>query len=484
MAASRSALLETLSTQAAPPEGLDDGAWVNVIQKMDEVYSRLIEDEVELEKKNAQLEQSHQFIESVLSAMTDVLVVCDEAGRIEQANAALCRLVGQSEAQLRGQPLRALLADEASRQRHDQALQASRQEQEVQEVELQLRDAQQQGVPVDARCTPRTGPHGRRVGWVWVGRPMAELKRAYRDLQQAHAALQTTQQQLIHSEKMASLGQLVAGVAHELNNPISFVLGNVHAMQRYCQRLQTYIEALENERLPNGPELTALRSQLRIAHVLADLPSLIDGTLEGATRTADIVHGLKQFSARDCEARSPVDLNTVVERALRWMHKALPAHVQVHWQAQQPAQVLGSDGQLQQVVMNLLQNAFDALANTPESAGEVRIAIEQEDPYLCLRVRDNGPGIATEHLGRLFDPFFTTKPVGKGTGLGLSISYGIVEQHGGQLSARKLEPRGAEFVLKLPVARDVAAPTPEALPPGPPSPPAQAPRAKAPPQRP
>lgn len=445
----RPPLLDTLAARALPPEGLDDATWMDVIHKMDEVYSRLIDDEVELENKNAELQESQQFIESVLSAMSDVLIVCDEAGRIEQANAALCRLVGRSESTLKGMPLHALLADEASRQRHDSALRASHAEQDLQEIELQLCDAQQQAVPVDARCTPRTGANGRRAGWVWVGRPMAELKRAYRDLQQTHTALKTTQQQLLHAEKMASLGQLVAGVAHELNNPISFVLGNVHALQLYCQRLQTYIEALQAQQ-PATPALKSLHRQLRIAHILNDLPSLTEGTLEGAARTADIVNGLKQFSAMDREERRTVDLTAVVERALRWMHKVMPPHVRVDWQPEAPALVQGSDGQLQQVVMNLLQNAFDALAAPSNAPAQVRITLDAEADQLRLRVTDNGPGIAAEHLNRIFDPFFTTKPVGKGTGLGLSISYGIVEQHGGQLSVRNLSPHGAEFSLCLP----------------------------------
>jgi hypothetical protein len=121
----------------------------------------------------------------------------------------------------------------------------------------------------------------------------------------AHDALKRTQQQLLHSEKMASLGQLVAGVAHELNNPISFVLGNVHALRKYCDRLQTYMGALHAQ--AGEAELATLRQQLRIEHLLSDLPSLIEGTLEGAQRTADIVHGLKRFSAMDSG-----------ERAFRW----------------------------------------------------------------------------------------------------------------------------------------------------------------------
>lgn len=229
---------------AVPMEGVDESTWLDVIQKMDEVYTRLIDDEVELEKKNSELEQSQQFIFSVLTSMSDVLVVCNEAGRIEQTNAALCELVGRSEDQLRGTRLDALLADEASVAQARAAMTKPDAPRKGEAIELNLLDSHGSVVSVDANCTPRMGANGRRVGTVWVGRPTAELKRAYQEMRTAHEALKRTQQQLLHSEKMASLGQLVAGVAHELNNPISFVLGNVHALRKYCDRLQTYMAAL------------------------------------------------------------------------------------------------------------------------------------------------------------------------------------------------------------------------------------------------
>ena len=435
-----------------PMEGVDESTWLDVIQKMDEVYTRLIDDEVELEKKNSELEQSQQFIFSVLTSMSDVLVVCDERGLIEQANAALCELVGRREEQLRGSSLADLLADEASVRAAREAMGRGDAPRAGQGIELNLLDRQGQPVPVDANCTPRIGANGRRVGTVWVGRPTAELKRAYQEMRTAHEALKRTQQQLLHSEKMASLGQLVAGVAHELNNPISFVLGNVHALSKYSERLRTYVAAVH----AHEPEATLLqlRQKLRIEHLLADLPSLIEGTLEGAQRTADIVHGLKRFSAMDPEERKPVNLVEVIERAIHWVQKGRPAPVQVRWVPLQACTVLGSAGQLQQVMMNLLQNAFDALSQVPEPMVWVEMGCtgEPEQATVRVTVRDNGPGIPPEHLLRIFDPFFTTKPVGKGTGLGLSISYGIVEQHGGRLSARNAEGGGAAFVLELPAA--------------------------------
>ena len=435
--------------QRSRVEGVDDSTWMDVIQKMDEVYSQLVQDEIALEEKNTQLEESQQFIFSLLTAMSDVLVACDAAGRIEETNAALCELVGRGDAALRGTPLNELLADAASVERIRAALATVPRSGST--VEIDLRDALGQPVPVDLNITPRFNAGGQRVvGHVLVGRPLGELKRAYHQLREAHEALKRTQQQLLHSEKMASLGRLVAGVAHELNNPISFVLGNVHALQRYCERLREYLGAIHAQ-APQD-ERARLRAKLRIDHVLADLPSLIEGTLEGAQRTADIVQGLKRFSAMDREERHAVDLNGVIERAIHWVRKGTAPSFVVEWSPGPPCPVLGSAGQLLQVVMNLIQNAYDAACARPDGAPKLWITTHCDDAVVRLRLCDNGPGIAPEHLSRVFDPFFTTKPVGKGTGLGLSISYGIVEQHGGRLTAGNHAAGGAEFVLELPRA--------------------------------
>jgi two-component system sensor histidine kinase HupT/HoxJ len=428
-------------------EGVDEATWLDVIQRMDEVYSQLVSDEIALEQKNVELEQSQQFIFSVMSAMSDVLLVCNERGEIEETNAALCELVGCSDDALRGTPVFALLADDDSRARMRSVLDDANPSRRGQAVELNLRDADGRPVPVDTNLTPRFARNGKRAGTVFVGRPTAELKRAYHELREAHEALKLAQQQLLHSEKMASLGRLVAGVAHELNNPISFVLGNVHALKKYSERMGRYIDAVHAG--ASDEELGELRTRLRIEHLLKDLPSLIEGTMEGAQRTADIVNGLKRFSAVDPEGRTAVDLNAVIERAIHWIRKGTTAAVDMHWDAGEPCVVMGSAGQLQQVVMNLLQNACDA-AGADERVAELSIDCSATADRVRMTLRDNGPGIPEEYLSRIFEPFFTTKPVGKGTGLGLSISYGIVEQHGGTLTARNHPDGGAEFVLELP----------------------------------
>lgn len=428
--------------------GLDDATWMDVIQKMDEVYTQLVRDETALQEKNEELERSQQFILSLLSAMSDVLIACNQAGEIEETNVALCELVGRDDSALRGTSIYSLMAGDDSAERLRRVIEQSRQRRTGEIVELNLSNARGDAVPVDLNCTPRVNGVGKRVGYVFVGRPMGEIKRAYRELSEAHEALKLTQQQLLHSEKMASLGRLVAGVAHELNNPISFVLGNVHALKRYTERLAQYLAVLHG----NEPDdrVQALRDKLRIDHIVQDLPSLINGTLEGALRTADIVKGLKRFSAVDREERVPVELNDVIDRAIHWISKGAALNFVVHWTPSMPLQVIGNSGQLLQVLMNLIQNAYDAAAASGVDMPQLWIDTKVENATVSLFIRDNGNGIAPQHLSRIFDPFFTTKPVGKGTGLGLSISYGIIEQHGGKLFARNHPSGGAEFVIELP----------------------------------
>ena len=429
-------------------EGVDEATWLDVIQKMDEVYSKLVADEIELEEKNVQLEQSQQFIFSLLSAMSDVLIACNQDGLIEETNAALCDLVGRSERELHGTPVQGLLADEQSVQRWQLAMHHSASRAGT-VVEINLRDASGQVVAVDLNCTPRHNSAGRQVGRVLVGRPLGELKRAYHQLREAHDALKQAQQQLLHSEKMASLGRLVAGVAHELNNPISFVLGNVHVLQRYGVRLSRYLAALHQIEQP--PAVQALRQELRIDPLLADLPSLLEGTLEGAQRTTDIVSGLKRFSTPAREELSAVEINDVVERAILWVKKGTAPHFAIDWSRGPDCHVTANPGQLLQVMMNLIQNAYDAANAQVTNAAQLQITLERDAALVQVHFADNGPGIAPEHLSRIFDPFFTTKSVGKGTGLGLSISYGIVEQHGGHLSVENMVQGGARFTLTLPL---------------------------------
>ena len=431
---------------AAARAGASEDVWLDVIQKMDEVYSDLLQYEVALEDKNTALEESQQFIVSVLTSMSDVLVVCNRAGVIQDVNQSLLRLTGRDEATLKGANIFDLFADEASRQ-HAQHFFAGHAGETLHDCEMQLRAADGSAIPASLNCTPRYSAAGKMLGVVITGRPVGELRRAYHALRQAHEDLKRTQQQLLHSEKMASLGRLVAGVAHELNNPISFVFGNVLALKRYSKRLGEYLDAVR--RKEPWERIDALRDELGIDRLLADLPSLIEGTAEGAERTRDIVDGLKRFSAADRNLRETMDLVPVVERAVHWVSKAAPSSFAVKVDLPRELMVVGSAGQLQQVMMNLVQNACDATAGQPQA--RLVISAQVDGDSVRVRFADNGPGIAGENLPRIFDPFFTTKPVGKGTGLGLAISHGIVEHHGGRLEAGNGADGGAVFTLVLPL---------------------------------
>ncbi|HLY97090.1 MAG: ATP-binding protein [Sideroxydans sp.] len=426
-------------------EPFSESAWIDVVRSMDEVYNELLQYEVVLEQKNSELEESQQFIFSILTSMSDLLVVCDRNGVIEEVNHSLLTFTGKTEQEMKGAKLASLFADESECATAKRVI-SSLSTEPANDIELQFRTRDGNATPVALNFTPRLSGAKKLLGVVITGRPLGELRRAYHKLREAHEELKRTQQQLLQSEKMASLGKLVAGVAHELNNPISFVLGNMHAMQKYTPRLKRYLDAIHAGEARSV--LEKLRTELRIDHILADLQPLLDGSVEGAERTRDIVDGLKRFSAADRDENIEFNLAEIIERSVHWVTRATPVKFRVVLDVPKELPFFGSPGQIQQVITNLVQNASDATEGVPEPS--LTITAEVAGDLLCILFRDNGPGIPEQAMGRIFDPFYTTKPVGKGTGLGLSISYGIIERHGGQLSASNVDGGGAEFKLCLP----------------------------------
>jgi two-component system sensor histidine kinase HupT/HoxJ len=432
-------------TSTTPPDAMSESTWIDVVHKMDEVYNELLQHEVELEEKNEELEESQQFIFSVLTSMSDLLVVCDRYGMIEEVNQALVNFTGKQEYELKGGKLSSLFADTDSCAAAERAISRLTAE-PAHDQELQFRTHEGSATPVAFNFTARRSGSGKLLGAVITGRPVGELRRAYQFLREAHDQLKRTQQQLLQSQKMASLGQLVAGVAHELNNPISFVLGNVYAMSRYTARIKQYLDSVHAG--ASRQELGELREELRIDHILKDLSPLLEGAIEGSERTRDIVDGLKRFSATDRNENVAFNLAEIIERSVHWVTRATPAKFRVTLELPNDLPVMGSPGQIQQVIINLIQNAADATEQQAEPA--LVVSAQDENTEIVVLFRDNGSGIAIEALDKIFDPFYTTKSVGKGTGLGLSVSYGIVERHSGMLSARNQPHGGAEFMLRLP----------------------------------
>lgn len=246
--------------------------------------------------------------------------------------------------------------------------------------------------------------------------------------------------------KMASLGRLVAGVAHELNNPISFVFGNMHALKRYSSRITEYLSEVDQS--GDLAYLQQLRKELKIDRILDDMGPLIEGTLEGAERVSDIVQDLRRYSGGQKEERSRFDLPLVIKKAVQWVSKASRVKPEVDYRLPDSLDIEGCKGQIHQILVNLIQNAVDAMAQLENP--RLLLSCETVRDIIKIEVIDEGPGIPEADLAQLFDPFFTTKPVGQGTGLGLYIGYALANDLGGNLSAANRPQGGAVFTLALP----------------------------------
>jgi len=274
-----------------------------------------------------------------------------------------------------------------------------------------------------------------------------------RELQAAHDNLKATQSHLVQHEKMASIGLLAAGVAHEINNPVGFITSNLGTMRKYGQRLSEYIALLE-ETLKNCPDsaagetMAAAKARLKIDRVLEDMPSLLDESLDGAGRVKEIVQSLKSFSRIDQTIQDMADINQCLEETLRIVWNELKYKAAVIKEYGKLPRTWCYPRQLNQVFMNLLVNAGQAIAEQ----GEIKISTWADQDEIHIAISDSGNGIAPEHLGRIFDPFFTTKEPGKGTGLGLSISCDIVtRQHNGRLEVKSEPGQGTTFSVHLPL---------------------------------
>jgi signal transduction histidine kinase len=275
------------------------------------------------------------------------------------------------------------------------------------------------------------------------------------DLVRANEELRLTQGHLVQHEKMSSLGLLVAGVAHELNNPINFIVCNLPFLEQYVGALEQLVEALEAASSPATHDaIDALRQALELEYLRSDAPQLLQSIRNGAQRAAAIVGDLRTFSRGGDEHDAHVDLVAGIETTINLVKPLLGDDVQLARELTEVATVPGQAGQLNQVFMNLITNAIHAVrARGGDRVGTVNVRTRQDATHVIVDVIDDGTGIAADVQPRIFDPFFTTKPPGQGTGLGLSISYGIVERHGGQMTYVTKLAHGTTFTVRLPKQR-------------------------------
>ncbi|TAG87454.1 MAG: sensor histidine kinase [Oscillatoriales cyanobacterium] len=300
-----------------------------------------------------------------------------------------------------------------------------------------------------------------------------ELKEK-RQLEQTLIELKRTQTQLIHAEKMSSLGQLVAGVAHEINNPVSFIHGNLRYLEEYSQNLLNIVQ-LYQQHYPNpNPEIQEESDAIDLDFLQKDLLKILSSMKLGTDRICNIVLSLRIFSRMDEAEFKPVDIHEGIDSTLlilqhRLKNKPEYAEIQVIRNYDNLPLVECYGGQLNQVFMNILANAIDAVDEVnekrtvqerKENSSQITISTSAIDlEWVQIAIADTGLGMPESIQQQIFNPFFTTKPIGKGTGMGMAISHQIItEKHGGKLMCFSTPGTGAEFVIRIPIQKQVCNP--------------------------
>ena len=411
----------------------DDVAWTEVMAQVEKTYVLLTEQQVELESQNKSLTSTQEFLSNIMESMTDVLLVCDRDGVIVQCNKAFEAQLCTKENQVIGTHYTDLIKlDEAS-------LKLLGSNQSVSDINVDI-VVDQVTEQFSVNCCVRQDDRLRMLGYVFIGRPIGELVRAHQDLQITHTQLKESQDHLIESEKMASLGRLVSGVAHEINNPVSFVYGNVYALHQFFERLKQQIIDTTKP-IPED-----------VQDIFDDMPQLMEGTIEGLERVTDIITGLRNFSSIYKEESKRVDLTEIIKMAVLWTQKSHKTNIQIDNLTENGIFVYANAGKLHQLFVNLLQNAFFALNSV--DAPNLVITSAVEDNKIKINFIDNGIGIEKSKLSKIFDPFYSTKKTGEGMGLGLYICYNIAKEFMGSLSAKNNPDQGMTFTLILPLMDD------------------------------
>lgn len=272
-----------------------------------------------------------------------------------------------------------------------------------------------------------------------------------------------SESQIIQNEKLATLGKMIAEIAHDMNNPIGCIYGNLQYVQKYFQDLLKLIETYEKETLPPPQKVSEIANELEINYLKEDLPQLLLAMKIAAEKIKQLTYSLKNFSRLDEGKPQPVDLRSCLESTLLILNNRLKNKIEVCCNYQEVPAIEGYAGMLSQVFLNVISNAIEALEekDTREKR-EIKIALEKlNENWVVVRIADNGVGIALENQTKIFEAFFTTKPQGIGTGLGLAISYQIiVEKHRGKITCNSEIGKGTEFVITLPVKLSLPAAAP------------------------
>ncbi|MCK4622776.1 MAG: PAS domain S-box protein [Desulfuromonadales bacterium] len=423
---------------------------------------------------------SRDSYDRLVRSMHDLLIVSDPVGKIVSVNRATCEILGFNENYLLNHSVQDLVKLRVEDDDDWFARQVA--DRQNYTADVSLINCEEEWVPMAMSCSPLTDEH-ELSGFILLFQDNSERIRAEQakdlafdqafiwnkelqeinermeeknsELEEAYVQLKNSQLQILQQEKMASIGQLAAGVAHEINNPMGFITSNLTSLDRYFEKLSSYLEQLEAglgqvENQARRDELKALKKKLKIAYLLEDIPELLSESSDGAARVRDIVQNLKSFSRIDQDGFNEVDVNDCLESTIKiaWNEIKYKATLERDFAPLPPLACYPQ--QLNQVFLNMLVNAAQAI----EKQGVIRVRTRVENEKIQVAISDNGCGIPQESLSRIFEPFFTTKEAGKGTGLGMSISYDIIKKHRGEIQVASRVGQGTTFTISLPLGRE------------------------------
>lgn len=420
---------------------------------------------IKIEKKRVSREQREaqeraDLYNSVFDVAQTGLIIIDSSNhQIMDINIMAALTLGYEVPELLGQPIHQCMPEEpqsncpfhlGSKQDHSGT--------------LKLQAADGSGIPVMFSTTRLGEIYANFVifSFLDISEQMAvenELRNSHSQLEHANKQLKDHKNRIVQSEKLASIGQLAAGVAHEINNPVGYVTSNLGTISEYIETMKSVIELhekLNNLGLDDEIERKNLLGAIKyiqddedLDFILEDCDNVMKESMEGVHRVAEIVQNLKSFAREDSDVHAPQDINEGIDAMIKMVWNELKYHCEIVREFGDVPVVQCHRGQINQVFMNMLVNASHAM---PPEGGLITIGTSVQGSRLEIRIADNGSGIPPEALSKIFDPFFTTKDVGKGTGLGLSISHGIILDHGGSIEVDSELGKGSEFRIYLPLA--------------------------------